>query len=57
VQRNQFDAEKKVAVADTSIQNLQRAHAQLSDEKQNRSATGFQQTGKRIAEKEELLEK
>ena len=36
IQRNQFDAEKKVAVADTSIQNLQRAHVQLSDEKQNR---------------------
>ena len=27
VQRNQFDAEKKVAVADTSIQNLQRTIA------------------------------
>ena len=25
IQRNQFDAEKKVAVADTSIQNLQQA--------------------------------
>ena len=36
IQRSQFDAEKKVAVADTSIQNLQRAHLQLSEEKQNR---------------------
>jgi chromosome segregation protein len=33
IQRNQFEAEKKVAVADTSIQNLQRAIAQLQEEK------------------------
>lgn len=32
VQRNQFDAEKKVAVADTSIQNLTRSQAQISEE-------------------------
>ncbi|MFX5370421.1 hypothetical protein ABTD31_19820, partial [Acinetobacter baumannii] len=32
-QRNQFDAEKKVAIADTSIQNLQRAQHQLVEEK------------------------
>ncbi|MDE1192441.1 MAG: chromosome segregation protein SMC [Arachidicoccus sp.] len=31
-QRNQFDAEKKVAVADTSIQNLMRSQVQLSEE-------------------------
>lgn len=36
VQRSQFDAEKKVAVADTSIQNLQRAIQQIEDEKQQR---------------------
>ena len=36
-QRNQFDAEKKVAVADTSIQNLQRAQLQLNEEKENRN--------------------
>ncbi|MBX9734508.1 MAG: AAA family ATPase, partial [Chitinophagaceae bacterium] len=36
-QRNQFDAEKKVAVADTSIQNLQRAQHQLLDEKTHRT--------------------
>jgi len=36
-QRNQFDAEKKVAVADTSIQNLQRAQHQLLEEKANRT--------------------
>ncbi|MEI2739731.1 MAG: hypothetical protein V9F01_13230 [Chitinophagaceae bacterium] len=26
IQRSQFDAEKRVAVADTSVQNLQRYH-------------------------------
>ncbi len=36
IQRNQFDAEKKVAVADTSIQNLKRTIAQLEEEKLNR---------------------
>jgi chromosome segregation protein len=29
IQRSQFDAEKKVAVADTSIQNLQRVISQI----------------------------
>lgn len=37
IQRNQFDAEKKVAVADTSIQNLKRTIAQLEEEKLNRN--------------------
>lgn len=36
VQRNQFDAEKKVAVADTSIQNLQRTIFHLEEEKATR---------------------
>lgn len=36
VQRSQFDAEKKVAVADTSIQNLQRTISHLEDEKATR---------------------
>ena len=36
VQRSQFDAEKKVAVADTSIQNLQRTIFQLEEEKATR---------------------
>lgn len=36
VQRNQFDAEKKVAVADTSLQNLQRAIAQIEEERERR---------------------
>jgi len=55
IQRNQFDAEKKVAVADTSIQNLQRAHAQLAEEQQNR-AYQLQQLNTELQEKEESLE-
>ena len=38
IQRSQFEAEKQVAVADTSIQNLQRTITQLSDEKTERQA-------------------
>lgn len=34
--RNQFDAEKKVAVSDTSIQNLQRSQQQLKEEQHHR---------------------
>jgi len=37
IQRNQFDAEKKVAIADTSIQNLQRAIFQLEEERAART--------------------
>jgi chromosome segregation protein len=37
VQRNQFDAEKKVAVADTSIQNIQRTIQQAEEERNRRS--------------------
>jgi chromosome segregation protein len=36
VQRSQFDAEKKVAVADTSIQNLQRTIFHLEEERSER---------------------
>ncbi|MCB9045653.1 MAG: chromosome segregation protein SMC [Chitinophagales bacterium] len=35
-QREQFDAEKKVAIADTSVQNLQRSIHQVQEEKQHR---------------------
>lgn len=55
IQRNQFDAEKKVAVADTSIQNLQRAQAQLTEEKQNREFQ-LQQLEVELKEKETSLE-
>jgi chromosome segregation protein len=36
LQRNYFDAEKKVAVADTSINNLQRSIAQIEEEQKER---------------------
>ena len=36
IQRNQFEAEKKVAVADTSIQNLQKAVSQIEEEREAR---------------------
>src|SRR5215203_1760356 len=36
VQRNQFEAEKKVVIADTSIQNLSRAIGQIEDDKVQR---------------------
>ena len=36
LQRNHFDAEKKVAVADTSIFNLQRSIAQIEEEQKQR---------------------
>ncbi len=55
IQRNQFDAEKKVAVADTSILNLQRAQSQLAEEKQNRE-TQLQQLGIELEEKDATLE-
>ena len=38
IQRSQFEAEKQVAVADTSIQNLQRTITQVQDEKTERQA-------------------
>jgi len=37
-QRKQFDAEKKVAVADTSVMNLQRSMQQVQDEKAQRTS-------------------
>ena len=55
IQRSQFDAEKKVAVADTSIQNLQRATIQLNDDKQNRQQQ-LQQLEIELKEKDESLD-
>jgi chromosome segregation protein len=54
IQRGQFDAEKKVAVADTSIQNLQRAQTQLTDEQLQR-AQQLTQLQEALVEKEENL--
>ncbi|MGC4231818.1 MAG: chromosome segregation protein SMC [Niabella sp.] len=55
VQRSQFEAEKKVAVADTSIQNLQRAIQQIEQESEQRSAT-FETLDAERVQKEQLLE-
>jgi chromosome segregation protein len=53
-QRNQFDAEKKVAVADTSIQNLQRAIAQVEEERELRSSQLKQLEEEHLQREQEL---
>ncbi len=55
IQLNRFDAEKKVAVADTSIQNLQRTILQLSEEQKTRAAQ-LQSLEKEKTDKEQELE-
>ncbi len=55
IQHLQFTAEKKVAIADTSIQNLQRLQTQLIEEKQNRE-NQLSQLHIELTEKETLLE-
>ncbi|MBV9963263.1 MAG: chromosome segregation protein SMC [Parafilimonas sp.] len=55
MQRNQFDAEKKVAVAETSVHNLQRSSSQLEQEQENR-ATQIKQLENEVAAKTKALE-
>ncbi|MBD0298430.1 MAG: chromosome segregation protein SMC, partial [Flavisolibacter sp.] len=55
IQRQQFDAEKKVAVADTSIQNFQRTIHHLEEDKANRDQQ-IQAVEKEKQEKEKALE-
>ena len=57
IQRRQFDAEKKVAVADSSIQNLQRAITQLQDERQQRELQLKQLEEQRVEREQELEDK
>ena len=57
IQRNQFEAEKKVAVADTSIQNLQRTILQLQDEKAQRQMQLQQLEADKKIKEEELEQK
>ncbi len=57
IQRSQFDAEKKVAVADTSIQNLQRSIAQIQEEKNQRQAQLQQLEADRKVKADELEQK
>ncbi|MET0392121.1 MAG: AAA family ATPase, partial [Chitinophagaceae bacterium] len=54
VQRNQFDAEKKVAVADTSVQNLQRLIGQIEEERRQRDEQRHQLDHERILKEKEL---
>ena len=57
IQRNQFDAEKKVAVADTSIQNIQRSQIQIEEEQTHRVAQ-IEEITTQLANKEaDLTEK
>ena len=53
IQRNQFEAEKKVAVADTSVQNLQRVIAQIEEERvQREEQRGHLDNDRQLKEKE-----
>ena len=54
VQRNQFDAEKKVAVADTSLQNLQRAISRIEEEREERNEQRDRLDQERVLHEKEL---
>jgi chromosome segregation protein len=54
IQREQFDAEKKVAVADTSIQNLQRGIRQLEEERTIRESQLKQLEEERLLKEQDL---
>jgi chromosome segregation protein len=57
VQRSQFDAEKKVAVADTSIQNLLRTIHQIEEEQEQRSLQLESLEEERISKEKQVAEK
>ena len=54
IQRNQFEAEKKVAVADTSIQNLEQAIELIEQEREVRDSQVKQVEEERTIKEEEL---
>ena len=54
IQRDQFEAEKKVAVADTSIQNHQRGIRQLEEERTMRESQLKQLEEERLLKEQEL---
>jgi len=56
-QRLQFDAEKQVAVADTSVQNLHRSIAQIELEQQNRTVQVEQLEAELLSQTKKLEEK
>ncbi len=57
LQRNYFDAEKKVAVADTNIHNLQRTIAQIEDEQEQRKQMLEKLAAEKKQKEEQLHEK
>jgi chromosome segregation protein len=57
IQRDQFEAEKKVAVADTSIQNHQRGIRQLEEERTMRESQLKQLEEERLLKEQELESK
>ena len=57
IQRSQFDVEKKVAVADTSIQNLQRSILQIQIEKEQRQLQLQQLESEKSVKQQELEQK
>lgn len=56
-QRSQFDAEKKVAVADTSVMNLQRSMQQITEERAQRAAQIAQLGSEKADTEEQVREK
>jgi chromosome segregation protein len=56
-QRSQFEAEKKVAIADSSVMNMQRSMQQVQDEKSQRVAQVAQLNGERKSTDEQLEDK
>ncbi|MBL7747045.1 MAG: chromosome segregation protein SMC, partial [Chitinophagaceae bacterium] len=54
IQRSQFDAEKKVAVADTSVQNLQRVISQMEEERKQREEQRHHLDNDRLLKEKEL---
>ena len=56
-QRSQFEAEKKVAIADTSVMNLQRSMQQAQDEKTQRATQIKQLSEERTDTDEKLTDK
>ncbi|HTM67088.1 MAG TPA: chromosome segregation protein SMC [Flavipsychrobacter sp.] len=56
-QRTQFEAEKKVAVADTSVMNLQRSKQQILEERSQRHAQIAQLTTEKSGAQEQLEDK
>jgi chromosome segregation protein len=54
IQRSQFEAEKRVAIADTSIQNLQRTINHVEEERETRESQLKQLEEERLTRMEEL---